>query len=74
MMQNAEEQVLIKVIFEEEAYQFPDSEMQPSLGCLHDLIWFDRSVLAKLIAEKLDISKEYIRFIIHEQFGIRPRG
>lgn len=42
MMQNVEQQVRIKVIFEEEAYQFPDSEMQPSLGCLHDLILLDR--------------------------------
>ncbi len=38
---------------------------------VHDLILADRRILAKSIAETLKISREHIRFIIHEHLGMQ---
>ena len=38
---------------------------------VHDLVLADRRISAKTIAETLEISREHIGFIIHEQLGMQ---
>ena len=41
------------------------------IGQIHELILEDRRILAKSIAEQLDISRERVGSIIHEYLGMR---